>query len=431
MISRRRRRAARSGTPSRVGFFGVLGSGNLGNDASLDVVVTHLRRHHPEVGLGFFAMGPEVLARRYDAPAVHLQWYEANAARFSSLPPLLLKATGRLIDPLRTLRWIRGYDVVVVPGAGVLETTTPMRPWAMPWSLLALGAAARLTGTTVALVAVGADVVGGRPTRWILGRSARLAHYRSYRDELSRATVGGLGVDVRDDAVFADLAFALEPAPVVRPVVTPVAASGAASGDHTIGVGVMNFRGQDADRGRGEELHEGYVDAVRRLVTILAEEGWCVRLLAGDGEDEAVQRRVLDALPDRLRARVRQEGAGTLQDLMRIMAGLDLVVATRFHNVQAALRSSVPTVSLSYARKQDVLMETMGLGGFCEPAASIDVDRVLERVHTLDADRAAVVARLRERNDAQAELVRRQLEAVSGLVQPGCSSRVSGDRANR
>ena len=62
LIFKRRRPAG--GSP-RVGFFGILGSGNLGNDGSLDAVVGYLRERHPDARLGFFCMGPDELAARY------------------------------------------------------------------------------------------------------------------------------------------------------------------------------------------------------------------------------------------------------------------------------------------------------------------------------------------------------------------------------
>lgn len=40
-------RAARE-TPVRVGVFGLLGSGNLGNDGSLEAVLGYLRTEHPD-----------------------------------------------------------------------------------------------------------------------------------------------------------------------------------------------------------------------------------------------------------------------------------------------------------------------------------------------------------------------------------------------
>jgi polysaccharide pyruvyl transferase WcaK-like protein len=405
-----------------VGLFGILGSGNLGNDGSLDVIVTYLRERHPEAELGFFAMGPQHLADRYRAPAVHLQWYEAHMDRLAWVPAPLLKVVGRLLDPVRTLVWTRGHDVVVVPGAGVLETTTPMRPWALPYSLLSAAVAARLVGTRFALVCVGANVATGTTTRWIISRAVRLAHYRSYRDELSRDAVRQMGVDVRDDEVYPDLAFALEDPPPGR------------ASPRTVGVGVMNYRGGADDRARSDALHEAYVAALQQLVLALVDEGWQVRLFPGDKEDATVQRRILAAVRDRggdAESRVAGERVDTWSDLMQVMAGVELVVATRFHNVLGALKLSIPTLSIGYAGKQDALMESMGLGEFCQHAASVDVTRALDQVRALDSRRHELTAVLRERNRAQADGVARQLAALSGLLCPGTDAGADGSAGFR
>ena len=40
-------RLKRSAAPPRVGLFGNLGSGNIGNDASMEAVLRYFRSHHP------------------------------------------------------------------------------------------------------------------------------------------------------------------------------------------------------------------------------------------------------------------------------------------------------------------------------------------------------------------------------------------------
>ena len=72
-----------------------------------------------------------------------------------------------------------------------------------------LCAAGRVFGTKVALVSVGANVSSERLTRWLLTAAARLAFYRSYRDELSREAMRRQGLDTSGDHVYADLAFGL------------------------------------------------------------------------------------------------------------------------------------------------------------------------------------------------------------------------------
>ena len=404
----RRRGRAPSAAPLRIGFFGILGSGNWGNDGSLEVVLSDLRDRFPDASLGFMAMDPGALQLRYGAPSVPLQWYEAHADRLARVPGPVLKVVGRLLDPFRTLSWVRGLDVVVVPGAGVLETTTPTRPWALPYSLLALGLACRGSGTRLALVSVGADARPTEAAYRVLAAAARSAHYRSYRDELSRRTVRDMGIDVRHDEVYTDLAFGLE-----TPALLP-------ADSRVVGIGVMNYRGASGDRHRADELHEAYRGAVERLLGLLLADGWTVRLFTGDREDEEVLRRIRDrALEDRPDAgdRVSAEVVGSLAELMDVMSRVDLVVASRYHNVLCALKLGLPTVSLSYASKNDELMASMGLAAFCQPADRIDEDRLAAQVRELDQRRDELIETLAAANRGHATEVARQLEDLAKYLE--------------
>lgn len=389
----------------RVGFFGILGSGNLGNDGSLDAVVAFLQRRYPVASLGFLCMGPEQVTARYGAPATSLQWYEAHAGTVTGAPAIIFKIVGKVLDPFRTLAWVRRYDVVIVPGMGVLEATLPLRPWAFPYALFWLCVAGRLVGTRVALVSVGADVIRKRATRWMITRAARLAHYRSYRDFLSRDAMGEMGVDVEADEVYPDLAFALPVPPV----------TGAVTG--AVGVGVMAYYGGNDDRGRSDEIHRAYLDTMQRFVRWLIDSGRQVRLFTGDQVDESV---VTEILAD-LRAHrpwldpslVVAEPASTLRDLMLQMATVDTVVATRYHNVLCALKLSKPTLSIGYAAKNDVLMAGMGLGEFCQSARSVDLERLIEQFSALESQREQLMDTMAERNLANVRSLEQQFAVLS------------------
>jgi polysaccharide pyruvyl transferase WcaK-like protein len=382
-----------------VGLFGILGSGNLGNDGSLDAVVTFLRDRHPGVRLDFMCMGPDRVSEVYDAPATALQWYEPHAGDATGIRAAALKVFGKLLDPVRTLAWVRRQDVVIVPGMGVLEATLPLRPWAFPYSLFWLAVGARLTGAKVALVSVGASVISKRLTRWFVTRAARLAHYRSYRDELSREAMRTMGVDTAADGVYPDLAFALE-AP------EPAPATG------VVGVGVMAYYGGNDDRARADELHERYLVALKGFVRHLVDSGRSVRLFTGDVADDPVVEEILAAVPGDVVA----EPLTTLQDLMRQMSEVDTVVGTRYHNVLCALKVGKPTLSIGYARKNDVLMAAMGLGEFCQQASSIDPDRLIEQFESLERRRDELTAVLAERNRATRELLDDQFAALSKAI---------------
>jgi polysaccharide pyruvyl transferase WcaK-like protein len=382
----------------RVGLFGILGSGNLGNDGSLDAVVAHLRERHPDASLDFMCMGPDRVRAVYGTPATWLQWYESRGPS-RGLRGALLKVFGRLIDPIRTFAWVRRQDVVIVPGMGVLEATLPLRPWAFPYSLFWLALCARLTGAKVALVSVGANVIRKRLTRWLVTGAARLAHYRSYRDEFTRDALRQMGVDVRDDEVYPDLAFAL---PVPEP----------GPGNGAVGVGVMAYYGSNDDRARAAELHEQYVAAMSAFVRQLADRGRPVRLFIGDVADLPVVERIIAEVPGDVAA----APLTTLHDLMTQMSEVDTVVATRYHNVLCGLKVGRPTLSVGYAAKNDVLMATMGLGEFCRPASTVGLGGLLEQFDELERRSAELTAQLAERNEAIRVRLDEQFAALSTLI---------------
>ncbi|MER6748205.1 polysaccharide pyruvyl transferase family protein [Streptomyces fungicidicus] len=391
--------------PVRVGVFGLLGSGNIGNDGSLEAVLGHLRAEHPDAVVDALCGGPEAVTARYGIPATRLNWYRGEYRTASRAGAVAAKGLGKLVDVVRTAAWTRRHDVVIVPGTGVLETTLPLRPWGFPYSLFLLCATGRLFGTRVALVGVGAAAIGNRPTRTLTRWSTRLASYRSYRDTLSRDAMRAMGVDTARDEVYADLVFAL-PAP---------RASEPSGPPGTVCVGVMDFHGSNDERDRAEEIHRRYLDGTTRFVRALAGDGRPVRLLTGDELDVPVAGAIRDAVDSPL---VTVARTASLADLMKEMAAADTVVATRYHNLVCALKVGTPTLAVSYSAKSDTLMAEMGLGEYCHPAREADADRILQQFRELERRSAEVRATLSERNLVVARRVRHQFAALSAALFP-------------
>ncbi|AIA01656.1 polysaccharide pyruvyl transferase family protein [Streptomyces noursei] len=392
-------------TPVRVGVFGLLGSGNLGNDGSLEAVLGYLRAAHPDAVVDALCGGPEVVTSRYGIPATRLHWYRGEYRTASRAGAIAAKGLGKLVDACRTAAWVRRHDVVIVPGMGVLEATLPLRPWGFPYALFLLCASGRLLRTPVALVGVGAAAIGNRSTRALVRWSARLAAYRSYRDAQSRDAMRAMGVDTRDDAVFPDLAFSL---PTPR-------AGGPAGPPGLVCVGVMAFHGSDDDRARAEEIHRRYLDGTTRFVRALVEDGRPVRLLTGDACDAPVVAAILDAVDSPL---VTAATTSSLADLMAETAAADSVVAIRYHNLICALKVGTPTLALSYAAKSDALMARMGLGAYRHPAREVDADRLLEQFRALEKDAAGLRRTLVERNLAAARQLDCQFAALTTALFP-------------
>ena len=371
---------AREGRPAAltVGLFGGLGSGNIGNDASLEAMLSYLRTDHPEAVLDAMCGGPDLVRARYGIPARSIHWAPGHQSA-RGLQRLAVKALRKPVDAVRIAGWVRRHDVVIVPGMGILETGLPVRPWQFPYLLFVLSVAGRVFRTRVALVSVGANVINQRMTRWLLCRAARLACYRSYRDALSREAMRQMGQDVTADHVFTDLAFAL-PAVSAEP------------GDpRTVGVGVMDYYGSnDESRRHAAQRHATYVAALQDFVLWLVDSGRRVRLFVGDtnGSDDRVLQSILaglqEARPGLGAAQVTAEPVRSYGDLMRAMAPASTVVATRYHNVICALKLGKPTISISYAQKNTALMTAMGLSAFCQDIGALDGAALIGQLNELE-----------------------------------------------
>jgi polysaccharide pyruvyl transferase WcaK-like protein len=410
-------RRARTKAPS-VGLFGLLGQGNLGNDASLEAVLAFLRARHPDAVVDFLCSGPEQITARYGLPAARIRWYSPEHQQSSGRMTLVRKAggmaAGLVIDAFRIAAWVRRHDVVIVPGMGVLEATVPLRPWQTPYSLFLLSVSGRMFDTKVALISVGANVIRQRLTRGLVTAAGRMASYRSFRDTFSRDAMRRMGVDTSGDAVYPDLVFSL-PTPHDVPVTVG-----------SVGVGVMDYSGGNDDRRRAAEIRNRYIETMKLFVLWLVDNGRTVRLLTGDVHDERIVQEILAGVrasrPDVAPLRLTAEPVRSLTDLMRQMASVDTVVGTRYHNVICALKLSKPTVSIGYAKKFEALMTETGMGEFCQPAASLDLDRLIGQFTEAEKRASELRAAMDERNMINAQLLERQFALLSGKLFPSAQS---------
>ncbi len=130
---------------------------------------------------------------------------------------------------------------------------------------------------------IGAGTVNQRTTRWVYDQIVRLSTYRSYRDTSAQKALDRRGHDIGRDRVYPDLAFSF-PSP------------NSGTGDHqNVGVGVMDYRGTNDERGHADMIYASYLDQMKAFVRWLVDDGRNVRLFVGDanGSDDAVVREIL------------------------------------------------------------------------------------------------------------------------------------------
>lgn len=397
-------------TAPKVGFFGILGAGNSGNDACMETVLTYLRAAHPDAVVDAMGGGPpERLRVRYGIDATPLYWYAKYEGRISGPAAIPLKALGKGLDVFRTAAWVRRHDAVIIPGAGPLETTLPVRAWGFPFTLFLVALSGKLLGTKVALVSVGADAINKRATRWLSNATARLAFYRSYRDAHSLTAMQRRGLDTTNDRVYPDLVFGVPTPPYLPGDVT------------TVGVGVMAYYGGNDDRARAAEMHSSYVAKMTAIVSWLVDTGHQVRLFGGDSKfdwevADQIMAEVLRARPDLETSSLTAERANSYAELMGLMAPVGAVIATRYHNVMCALKLCKPTVSLGYSRKFAALMTDMGLEEFSLSADSFEVAQVIEQFEAVKKRHAELRQRMADRNAANRRALSEQFAVLSAAL---------------
>jgi polysaccharide pyruvyl transferase WcaK-like protein len=369
-MSRRRPRRT-----TRVGVFGLLGSGNIGNEGSLEVVLNYIHRSHPDLTIDAMCTGATRVEACYGIEATPLHF----AQRFEKanfLISTVCRVLGKLLDVVRTAAWVRRNDVVIVPGMGVLEASLPLRFWQMPYALFWLCLFGRVFGTKVALVSVGASEVNQHSIRTLSNAAARFCFYVSYRDNFSREAMRQRGVDTSRHHVYPDLVFGF-------PV--PLDSFG---DDKMVGVGIMAYFGGNEDRSRASELNALYMSTMRTFLLWLVDNEYRVRLLTGD--IQADDRFVWQMREDLYRLRpgldpnvVVVASISSMSELVQELSRVGSVVAARFHHVLCALMLGKPTISVGYSAKHRSVMEDFGMGSLCHSPKVADVETMIEQFKTL------------------------------------------------
>ncbi|HKV70102.1 MAG TPA: polysaccharide pyruvyl transferase family protein, partial [Gemmatimonadales bacterium] len=254
--------------------------------------------------------------------------------------------------------YLAGLSALVVSGGGQVDGLWG-GPWGHPYALWKWSRVAARRQIPFFVLSVGAGVAGGALSRWFLGRALRQARYRSYRDSHSREIAASLGLGLDPGPVVPDLAFGYE-----MPVRPP-----SETGSRTVRIGIspIAFRDPRVWPVPDAARYERYLSVLAGFIQDVAARGHEVVLFTTDGADT----RVVADLCERVRSpAVVTAATPTLAALAGVLAGVDVVVASRLHGVLLAHVAGRPVLALSYDWKVDRHMEDLGQGAY---RASIDL----------------------------------------------------------
>jgi polysaccharide pyruvyl transferase WcaK-like protein len=415
--------------PTTITLLGNFGTHNLGNECTLEALNQSIRRFLGDASVNCVCTDPRDTFERHHLPALLISYrsapdFSARQRSSNALLRLLRRVVVRvpleLGEWLRDFRALKGTRMLIMTGTGMLGDFG-IRPLGLHYEILKWSVIARLRRARVLFLSVGAGPLDHPLSRWIIKAALSLADYRSYRDRFSRQYLDKIGFDTSRDSVYPDLVFSLPSS-----LLPPPPSRGTSR--RVVALGLMDFYGKDCNPEKGKLIYETYVEQVSQFAAWLLQRGYSLRLLIGD---LAYDTRVKSDVCRRLQARgvtfqpdqLIDERIASVDDLCRQLSLVDVVVATRFHNIVLALMLGKPAVALSYHEKVRSLMDEAGLGEYCQDVVGMDVPRLIQQFlkveDNADTLRRSITQKTREYRQALDEQYHHVLDDSLLVRAPG------------
>ncbi len=404
--------------PKRIAFYGNFGSGNLGNECTLQVVLEHVRRCWPDTQLSCICAVPDDVRSRHNIAATRAalcacEWTPARVNDTTPVrPPHPPSARGapqfvrkalhvtfaRL--PRELAHWtnsfmiLRHADMLVIPGTQIVSDYL-CGPMGWPYDIFRWSMLAALCRVKLVYLSIGVGPLHHPVSRWFVRNSLKTARYCSYRDEHSRRYAESLGVRADPNAVYPDLAFGLSHGHLAvshRP----------AGPTRVVGLGLKDYRGPAHETTAGAYM--AYLHKMADFVSWLHGRQYGVRLLIGDLQYDLQPRRdFLQILAQRGIATepplLAADDPRTVDELMLQIRATDVVVSPRMHNLILAVLIERPVIALSDHTKLDSLLTGLDLTHYRVPLDELSVDALVERFVHLEHNAERLKRRLRVETD--------------------------------
>lgn len=357
---------------TRVGIWGVFGTGNFGNEATLSALLERLRS--PSWHTTLICEQPSAAAQDHGVPGVRMGPVADVSGRRRSTRIAGL-AGNRLRTFFGALRVVRFMDSVVLAGTGSFERLGS-GAWGVPFEMWSLATACLLFRRPLVILNVGAESLPRPSARFFVRQTSRAATYRSYRDESTRDALTSMGGTGHGDVVATDLAFGLT-----------VETRSEVAADMVV-VGLMNYRGRDDTEHDRVETH--YRHRVTVLIDLLRTDGFDVVVVGGDEVDLDFARSL--SLPQD----VPIVEARTPQEIVDVVGRAAVTVATRYHTLIMSLLAGTPVASIGYGEKHRSMLLQLGLDDTHRDVESFDPAEVAALVRDLTERRATITPHIAE-----------------------------------
>lgn len=446
---------ADSSAVKRIGIFGHVGNGNLGDEAILSVVIQNIKRRYPSAEIYGFTIKSEDTEERHKIKSFPIRRRNKSAesatrdrqnqigsskismasslfglikARLKRVPSVYLSLKkiqeiwhvlgACLREPrflLQSYRNFKGVDLLIIAGSQQLIDYVPGGAWGHPYTVLKWVLIAKARKARIAFVSCGAGPIRSSLGRLFVRTALSLANYRSYRDEASKKCVEQLGVSGHNP-VAPDLVYSLcvdETAPkdnrssIAQPVV---------------GINPLPFLEPEYWVGGSVRNYEIYTRKLSDFALWLIQRGYAVLFfptqLCGDPPViEDIRRLMSESGTVNLEKNIIDHPVHSFDDLASAISMTDMIIATRFHGVVFSYLFNKPVLGIAYAKKTNDLMEQMGQGEFALDILRLELKSLQEKFVVLESRKTEIKTKLAQRIAAHRQALDVQYDQVFRLLQ--------------
>ena len=283
-------------------------------------------------------------------------------------------------------------------------------PWGYPFTLYKWTLLAKLTGTRVALLSVGAGPIDSPLSKFFFRRTLNLVDYRSYRDAISSKLMISLGIK-GEHPVFPDLVYSLRlPEPKPSP---------ANSERVVVGTNPVPYLGEHYWPAPDAVRYQEYVRKLAKFAEWLDKSGHSVLFFPTQLRADAITINDINAAMNgagRSPSFLAQRPIHNLEDLVSEISRADLIVANRYHAILISLMMNKPVLGIAYHEKSRALLEQAGQGDYVLKIEDFKTEDLIERFEDLEANAPALKKRIAERMAPLREALEQQYDAVFGLI---------------
>jgi polysaccharide pyruvyl transferase WcaK-like protein len=386
---------------ARIGLLDHLGHGNLGDDATLDAVMSNITNRWQGAVIIGFSLNPFDTQKRHGIPCYAIR-------RDSKLPPeahklasntvgfkkrikhlfskcrrvlAILRAINTVVVTipivfyreflflLESFRLVKSLDLFVICGGGQLLDSWG-GPWRFPYTLFKWVLLSKLSGIKCYFINVGSGPLTFPLSRLFIKYALFLSDYASFRDNDSQKLVQRLGF-TRRTVVVADSVYSLDMPPVN---ITQIGTRHAS----VIGFSPMAYCDPRVYWDKNQIAYDCYIRKLAVFGSWLIQQHHRLSLFSTDIwfdsqaiEDLAVvlhNERELDAPQSLTRKHIE-----TIEELLFAMSSMDYVITSRYHGVVFAHLMNIPVLAISHHPKVATLMSDVGLSEYCVDIRNPDV----------------------------------------------------------